>query len=40
MKRLSIFIDETGEFGFGKGSSRLYGVSFVFMIRVIVLKKK
>ena len=30
MKRLNIFIDETGEFGFGKGSSRLYGVSFTF----------
>lgn len=30
MKRLNIFIDETGEFGFGKGASRLYGVSFTF----------
>ena len=30
MKRLNIFIDETGEFGFGKGSSGLYGVSFTF----------
>ncbi len=30
MKRLNIFIDETGEFGFGKGSSELYGVSFTF----------
>lgn len=30
MKRLNIFVDETGEFGFGKGSSRLYGVSFTF----------
>ena len=30
IKRLNIFIDETGEFGFGKGSSELYGVSFTF----------
>ena len=30
MKRLNIFIDETGEFGFDKGSSELYGVSFTF----------
>ena len=30
MKRLNIFVDETGEFGFGKNSSKLYGVSFVF----------
>lgn len=30
MKRLNIFVDETGEFGFGKKSSRLYGVSFTF----------
>ena len=30
MKRLNIFIDETGEFGFGKGSSLLYGISFTF----------
>lgn len=30
MKRLNIFVDETGEFGFGKGSSKLYGVSFTF----------
>ena len=30
MKRLNIFVDETGEFGFGKGASRLYGVSFTF----------
>lgn len=30
MKRLNIFIDETGEFGFGKGASELYGVSFPF----------
>lgn len=28
--RLNIFVDETGEFGFGKGSSELYGVSFTF----------
>ena len=30
MKRLNIFIDETGEFGFGTGASELYGVSFTF----------
>lgn len=30
MKRLNIFVDETGEFGFGNGSSELYGVSFTF----------
>lgn len=30
MKRLNIFVDETGEFGFGKMASRLYGVSFTF----------
>ena len=30
MKRLNIFVDETGEFGFGKGTSELYGVSFTF----------
>ncbi len=30
MKRLNIFIDETGEFGFGPGASDLYGVSFTF----------
>ena len=30
MKRLNIFVDETGEFGFGEGSSKLYGVSFTF----------
>ena len=30
MKRLNIFIDETGGFGFGDGTSRLYGISFVF----------
>lgn len=28
MKRLNIFVDETGEFGFGNGASALYGVSF------------
>ena len=32
MKRLNIFVDETGEFGFGQGSSELYGVSFTFHI--------
>ena len=30
MKRLNIFVDETGEFGFGNGASELYGVSFTF----------
>ena len=30
MKRLNIFVDETGEFGFDKGASSLYGVSFTF----------
>ena len=29
MKRLNIFVDETGEFGFGNGASELYGVSSV-----------
>lgn len=27
-KRLNIFIDESGDFGFAKGSSELYGISF------------
>ena len=40
MKRLSIFIDETGEFGFEKGSSRLYGVSFVFHDQSYSIKKE
>ena len=30
MKRLNIFVDETGDFGFENGSSQLYGVSFTF----------
>jgi len=30
MKRLNIFVDETGDFGFGNGSSELYGISFTF----------
>ncbi len=30
MQRLNIFVDETGEFGFSKGTSELYGVSFTF----------
>ena len=30
MKRLNIFVDETGEFGFSNKSSKLYGVSFTF----------
>ena len=29
-KRLNIFIDETGDFGFSEKSSELYGISFVF----------
>ncbi|MBQ3280295.1 DUF3800 domain-containing protein [Candidatus Saccharibacteria bacterium] len=29
-KRLNIFIDETGEFGFVRGAARFYGVSLVF----------
>ena len=27
--RLNIFVDETGEFGFGKGAAKLYGISLV-----------
>ena len=30
VKRLNIFVDETGVFGFGDGASDLYGVSFTF----------
>lgn len=30
MKILNIFVDETGKFGFDKGTSELYGVSFTF----------
>ena len=30
MKRLNIFVDETGNFDFENGSSQLYGVSFTF----------
>ncbi len=30
MDKLNIFVDETGEFGFGNGASKLYGVSFTF----------
>ena len=30
MKKLNIFVDETGDFGFGNDSSELYGVSFTF----------
>jgi hypothetical protein len=30
IKRLNIFVDETGDFGLSKGSSGLYGVSFTF----------
>lgn len=40
MKKLSIFIDETGEFGFEKGASRLYGVSFVFHDQNSSIKKE
>ncbi len=30
MKRLNIFVDETGEFGFEKGASDVYEISFTF----------
>lgn len=30
IKRLNIFVDETGEFGYGVKSSMLYGISFIF----------
>lgn len=30
MRRLNIFVDETGEFGVGNRSSELYGISFTF----------
>ncbi len=30
MQRLNIFVDETGEFGFSKGASEVYGISFTF----------
>lgn len=30
MKKLNIFIDETGDFGINTNSSKLYGISFVF----------
>ena len=30
MRKINIFIDETGEFGFGKNSSLFYGISFTF----------
>lgn len=30
MKRLNIFVDETGEFGFANGSADFYGISFTF----------
>lgn len=30
IKRLNIFVDETGEFGYGVNSSMLYGISFTF----------
>lgn len=29
-KRLNIFVDETGEFGFVRGAAKMYGVSLVF----------
>ena len=28
--KLNVFVDETGDFGFSKNSSLVYGVSFVF----------
>ena len=30
IKKLNVFVDETGEFGYEEKSSILYGVSFVF----------
>jgi len=30
VRKLNIFVDETGEFGFGNNASELYGVSFTF----------
>ena len=30
MKKLNIFVDETGDFGYGKKASSLYGVSLTF----------
>lgn len=30
IRRLNIFVDETGEFGFEKDASKMYGVSFTF----------
>ena len=30
LKRLNIFVDETGDFGCEENSSKLYGVSFTF----------
>ncbi len=30
IKRLNVFVDETGEFGFTKGASDVYGISFTF----------
>ena len=40
MKRLNIFVDETGEFGFGKEASILYGVSFTFHEQKDDIKKE
>lgn len=40
MHRLNIFVDETGEFGFGKGSSELYGVSFTFHEQINDIKSE
>lgn len=40
MKRLNIFVDETGEFGFDKGASELYGISFTFHEHQDSIKKE
>lgn len=40
MKRLNIFVDETGEFGFDNGASDLYGVSFTFHEQSVDLKNE
>ena len=40
MKRLNIFIDESGDFGFGGGSSELYIVSFTFHESSNLIKKE
>lgn len=40
MKRLNIFVDETGEFGFDNGASDLYGVSFTFHEQSVDIKNE